>query len=221
MLGKTRLDSGAPSRSGFCHAHMAPEPEAEARTDFRSVYDEHFAFVWRSLRRLGIGPSDVADAVQEVYLVVHRRLSEFEGRARITTWLYRICLRVASDRRRRAHLRHEELSDMDRLGEIAGELNLEDKLVKDEDLALLEASLDALSFEQRAVFTLFELEKMPCESIASTLEIPLGTVYSRLRLGREAFRKAVRRNLARQQGASASRDNGIASPVATARSQHD
>jgi RNA polymerase sigma-70 factor, ECF subfamily len=221
MQQKPRLDSGAPSRSGFCHADMASESENAARTDFRAVYDEHFDFVWRSLRRLGMGPSDVADAVQEVFLVVHRRLSEFEGRARLTTWLYRICFRVASDRRRRAHLRYEELSDMERLAETAGELNSEDKLAKDEDLALLQASLDALSLEQRAVFTLFELEKMPCDAIASLLEIPHGTVYSRLRLGREAFRKALRRNLARQQGTSAGRDHGIASPVARGRSEHD
>jgi RNA polymerase sigma-70 factor, ECF subfamily len=187
MQQRPRLDSGAPSRNGFCHADMAPEPEAAARTNFRAVYDEHFDFVWRSLRRLGMSPSDVADAVQEVFLVVHRRLPEFEGRARITTWLYRICLRVASDRRRRAHLRREELSDMERLGEISGEPSSEEKLAKDEDLALLQASLDALSTKQRAVFTLFELEKISCDFIASMLEIPLGTVYSRLRTGREAF----------------------------------
>ena len=200
---------------------MAPEPDEPARTDFRAVYDEHFDFVWRSLRRLGVGPSDTPDAVQEVFLVVHRRLPEFEGRARITTWLYRICMRVASDRRRRAHLRHEELSDMEQIGELACGLSSEDMLAQDEDLALLQASLDALSSEQRTVFTLFELEKISCDVIAAMLEIPLGTVYSRLRLGREAFRKAVRRALARQRGIRSGPGDDIANPIASGRPDHD
>ena len=67
---------------------------------FKEVYDEHFRFVWRSLRRLGVRESDVPDAVQDVFLVVHRRLAEFEGRSKVTTWLFGICFRVARDRRK-------------------------------------------------------------------------------------------------------------------------
>jgi RNA polymerase sigma-70 factor, ECF subfamily len=201
---------------------MATEPGNATPTDFRVVYDEHFDFVWRSLRRLGVHPSDVADATQEVFLVVHRRLAEFEGRARITTWLYRICLRVASDRRRRAHLRHEEPSDMESLNQTDLGRSSEDKMVDDEDLRLLQAALMALSLEQRAVFTLFELEKLTGESIASVLEIPLGTVYSRLRLGREAFRKALLRESARQRSQPATCHNGVASAADNSgRSNHD
>jgi RNA polymerase sigma-70 factor, ECF subfamily len=221
MQRNSRLDSGSTLRSPS-HPVMATEPDSAVPTDFRVVYDEHFDFVWRSLRRLGIHPSDVADATQEVFLVVHRRLAEFEGRARITTWLYRICLRVASDRRRRAHVRREEPSDMAMLDQTDLGQNSEDKLVEDEELRHLQAALMALSLEQRTVFTLFELEKMTCESIASVLEIPLGTVYSRLRLGREAFRKALLREFARQRNMSAIRHNGAASPVASGgRSNHD
>ena len=73
---------------------------------FKEVYEEQFRFVWRSLRRLGVRESDVADAAQDVFLVVHRRLDEFEGRSKVSTWLYGICYRVARDRRRLAHVRH-------------------------------------------------------------------------------------------------------------------
>jgi RNA polymerase sigma-70 factor (ECF subfamily) len=166
---------------------------------FRELYDAHFAFVWRTLRRLGVPESDVADAAQEVFLVVHRRLGEFEGRARITTWLFRICFRVTRDRARRAHLRRElrepELIDAC----LDASAPADHALQRREDLCLLEAGLDALDLEQRAVFTLFELEEMTGEAISEALGIPLGTVYSRLRLARTAFRKTMKRELSRRR----------------------
>ena len=178
---------------------MATEAEQLPKPDFRAVYDEHFDFVWRSLRRLGIASSDISDAVQEVFMVVHRKLDQFEGRAQLSTWLYRICLRVASDRRRRAHTRREDPSDIDSLEVPDFATNSEEQLVKGEELRLLEATLGALSLDQRAVFTLFEFECLSGDAIAETLGIPLGTVYSRLRLGRETFRKAMHRGLARRR----------------------
>jgi RNA polymerase sigma factor (sigma-70 family) len=73
----------------------------------RILYDENFAFVWRALRRLGVPDSDLADVLQEVFVVVHRKLGEFEGRSQVTTWLFRIAFRAARDRRNRAHVRRE------------------------------------------------------------------------------------------------------------------
>lgn len=166
---------------------------------FREVYQEHFQFVWRSLRRLGVRESDAQDAAQDVFLVVHRRLAEFEGRSKITTWLFGICYRVASDRKKLAHVRRrvdggEALLDgPDERADVAAEAE------RRQGLALLEAILEELPLEQRAVFTLFELEGMTGEDIAETLEIPLGTVYSRLRLAREAFKRSVARVNARDQ----------------------
>src|SRR5262247_1360304 len=83
--------------------------EAAARPDgwaggspmtFEEAYRAHFAFVWRSLRRLGVREEDAGDAAQEVFIVVHRKLPEFAGRSKLTTWLYGVCFRVASERRR-------------------------------------------------------------------------------------------------------------------------
>src|SRR5688572_24262740 len=73
----------------------------------RALYEEHFQFVWRSLRRLGVREADVPDAVQDVFLVVHRKLPEFEGRSKVTTWLFGIALRVARDRQKLAYTRRQ------------------------------------------------------------------------------------------------------------------
>jgi RNA polymerase sigma-70 factor (ECF subfamily) len=166
---------------------------------FREVYEEHFRFVWRSLRRLGVRESDVPDAVQDVFLVVHRRLSEFEGRSKVSTWLFGICFRVAHDRRKLAHVRRRAADDEPLLDCPDDRADVAAAAERRQGLQLLEAILDDLPLEQRAVFTLFELEGMTGEDIAETLEVPLGTVYSRLRLARDAFRRAVARLNARDQ----------------------
>lgn len=166
---------------------------------FKEVYDEHFRFVWRSLRRLGVRESDVPDAVQDVFLVVHRRLAEFEGRSKVSTWLFGICFRVARDRRKLAHVRRRAGDDEPLLDCADERADVAAEAERRQGLALLEAILDELPIEQRAVFTLFELEGMSGEDIAETLEIPLGTAYSRLRIARDAFRRAVARLNAKEQ----------------------
>ena len=167
---------------------------------FQQVYEENVAFVWRSLRRLGVAPSNLHDAVQDVFVVVHRRLPDFVERAKTSTWLFRICLGIARDHRQRAHVRREVLDDslLDRSPDSAGDAA---RLVEHrEDLELFDAALGTLDLDQRAVFVLFELENMTGEEIAESLQIPLGTVYSRLRLARQGFKRAVLRHAARRSG---------------------
>lgn len=160
--------------------------------DFKQLYDAHVAFVWRSLRRLGVNDADIQDAAQEVFVVVFRKLPEFEGRAKVTTWLFRICLRVAADRRKKAHVRREVLDDKaaDQRDSSVDPSAPSERL---DDLALFEMALRQMDIKHRAVFTLFELEGERCEDIAEALDLPIGTVYSRLRSARDSFRKAVRR----------------------------
>ena len=156
---------------------------------FQRLYEEHLDFVWRTLRRLGVPPTDLPDVAQEVFLVVHRRLPDFEPRARVTTWLFPICMHAARDRRRRAHVRREvprEQYDLEDPAPMPG-----NDLERQDDLSLFEAALSDMNLDQRAVFVLFELEELRGEDIAATLAIPLGTVYSRLRLARQAFRNGV------------------------------
>lgn len=160
--------------------------------DLQTLYETEFDFVWRSLRRLGVPESDISDAIQEVFMTAQRKLHEFEGRAKFSTWLFQIAFGVASTRKRRAY-RRREVIDLSLLeGHCSQATSPEEELSFRESIALLDRALDALSLEQRSVFVLFEIEEVPCEQIAATLGIPLGTVYSRLRLGRAAFQRALR-----------------------------
>ncbi|NUO54989.1 MAG: RNA polymerase sigma factor [Polyangiaceae bacterium] len=164
----------------------------------RAIYDEHVSFVWRALRRLGVRESDLPDAVQDVFLVVHRKLPEFEGRSKMTTWLFGIAMRVARDRMRLAHVRRQVGDEEAVLAYVDENADVAAQAERRQAVEILESILDALPMEQRAVFTLFELDGMSGEAIAELLEIPLGTVYSRLRLAREAFQRSVTRLRARQ-----------------------
>ena len=164
----------------------------------RAIYDEHVTFVWRALRRLGVRESDLPDAVQDVFLVVHRKLSEFEGRSKMTTWLFGIAMRVARDRMRLAHVRRQVGDEEAVLAYVDENADVAAQAERRQAAEILESILDSLPIEQRAVFTLFELDGMSGEAIAELLEIPLGTVYSRLRLAREAFQRSVTRLRARQ-----------------------
>lgn len=176
-------------------AVMVTEPtfERDRVLAFDEVYREHVAFVWRTLRHLGVAEADAEDGVQDVFVVVHGKLATFEHRSRLSTWIYGICLRVAHARRRRAHVRREVATDpsvllVDMPAETEGAT---EALERREAEAMLDAILDTMPLEQRAVFTLFELDGKSCEEIAELTSAPLGTVYSRLRLAREAFRRAT------------------------------
>src|SRR5580765_6751726 len=86
---------------------LAAEPNEERAESvepraltFAEVYEAHFAFVWRSVRRLGVDDAAVDDVVQETFVIVHRRLQEFEARSSLKTWLFGILLRVVRDHRR-------------------------------------------------------------------------------------------------------------------------
>ena len=183
-IGKT-LDSG--------EAYSLP-----LRVD--EVYRRHVDFVWACLQRFGVRDRDLDDALQEVFVVVHQRLSSFRGDARMTTWLYSICLRVAYAQRRRGHLRRE--LSVDQVHDTIDEdgTSPEDELAVRERRRVLEALLDELDLEKRALLAMFEIDELPCEEIASILGLPLGTVYSRLHAARKAFAKAVARFRARARG---------------------
>ena len=166
---------------------------------FKEVYDTHFAFVWRALRRLRVPDSSLKDAVQDVFLVVHRRLHEFEGRARVSTWLFGICLRVARDHRRLAYVHREVFDESNFASFVDPKADTSALVEQRERLLMFNEALEALDARQRAVFVLFELENMIGDQIAASLQIPLGTAYSRLRLARPAFKKAVLTQTRRQR----------------------
>jgi len=160
-----------------------------------SIYRQHFQFVWRSLRRLGVPEPDLQDAVHDVFLVVQKKIDGFEGRSSITTWLYGICLRTASDLRRSSRRKREVFGDS---ADLVAPDDTGSSSEQREALELLDELLEEMPLEQRAVFTCFELDGMSGEQIAELLEVPLGTVWSRLRLARERFRESVSRMSARE-----------------------
>ena len=168
--------------------------------DFRAVYEAHFNFVWCSLRRLGVREADVLDQAQKVFLTAHFKLAEFEGRSQLTTWLFGICQRVASDYRRSALFRREVTTDSAEMDTYSGTQEDSSHGAESRQRAQLAAAmLDKLPEPQRLVFVLFELEEMSGQDIAQLLGISVGTVRSRLRLAREAFSREVKR-LALAQG---------------------
>lgn len=152
---------------------------------FRSLYDTHVAFVWRNLRRLGVMDRDVEDKCQEVFVVAHRRFEEFADRGHgPRAWLFQIVLRVASDARR-----HRRRHPVDPDGGIAQDRQSVDApqavaVQRKQALDLLDRALASIDMGRRAVLVLHEIEQMTAPEIARTLELPLNTVYSRLRVAR-------------------------------------
>lgn len=161
---------------------------------FRAIYEEHFEFVWRQLRRLGVRGSDATDLTQKVFLTVHLRLGEFENRSPIRGWLYGICRRAASDYRRSAAIRREVLVDATELDAEWREGTGPFADADSRDTAeIAETVLDRLPEYQRLVFVKFELEEMSGDEISALLNVSVGTVRSRLRLARKAFRREGKR----------------------------
>jgi RNA polymerase sigma-70 factor, ECF subfamily len=152
-------------------------------TYFEAVMVEHTPRVWRSLRYLGVSDADLPDASQEVFLVVHRRIQEFRGDATLATWIYGICCRVAKASRRRAAVRRDEPAAEPPV--VAVDAEQETAIEVRQARQRLTRLLDELSEEQRAVIVLRELEELPMQKVASLLNCPLFTAYSRLRLARK------------------------------------
>ena len=168
-------------------------PPASPRLGAEALFRRHAGFVAGFLARLGLHALEIEDAVQEVFLVAHRRGGYVEGPARPTTWLAEIALRVAQARRRAARRRREGPGDVD-AGETAVAPGGPFEAVEHaEACARVERALDALDLEHRAVFVLFELDGEPCDAIAASLQVPVGTVYSRLHTARRRFREAYER----------------------------
>ena len=171
---------------------LSTDPPALPRFD--EVFRAHAPLVWRALRRLGVREAEVEDLCQEVFVVVHRKLPEFEGRAKLSTWVYGICVRVASDHRKRAHVRHESQHDAVPEGrQSAPQLN---ELAQAQARVLLDAVLAELDDDKRAVFVLYEIEELPMAEVAVALNTPLQTAYSRLHAARKLVTESIARRTA-------------------------
>lgn len=187
----------APPGDAAPSASLSPPSPAA----FDVLYEAHADFIFRSLRRLGVASASVDDALQDVFLVAHRRLAEFEGRSTHKTWLFGIAFHVAQryrrgDRRRASDASTAETIDPDTLSSGRDEAPL-DSAAHAERVLLLYALLDTLDDAKRAVFVLAELEEMTVPAISEALGVKENTVYSRLRLARADFEQALQRHRAR------------------------
>lgn len=182
------------------HADLAPEsrtvPVARMQR-LAYLFEEHAGFVARTLRRLGIPDDDVEDGLQEVFLIAQSKLDQIQlGKER--SFLFGIARRRASTLRRsrdRSSRRAEES-----LHDVATLERAPDMAEQTEQLqarAMLDEVLDQLPFDLRTVLVLHELEEMESSEIAQLLDIPQGTVASRLRRAREKFEIAADRMRAR------------------------
>jgi RNA polymerase sigma-70 factor (ECF subfamily) len=187
--------SAAPaSRPSLQAVSVAVRSDADTNSNFRAMYEAHVDFVWRNLRRLGVAEADSEDRTQEVFVVAHRRFAEFVDRGHgPRAWLFQIVLRVASDARRHSR-RHPEVPDggvaIDRA---SVEAQQTDAIDRREALSRLDAALASIEFGRRAVLVLHEIEEMTAREIGQVLDIPLNTVYSRLRVGRTELEQALAR----------------------------
>jgi RNA polymerase sigma-70 factor, ECF subfamily len=155
------------------------------------LYRAHASFVERVLRRSGVASRDLADATQDVFVVAHRKLADFEGRSSPRTWLYRIAWNVASEYRRRAFRRRELLDDsLDAGGEAPC---AHEDFEKQRSLGALLDAIDRLEADKREALICHELEEQPMHAVAKRLGIPLKTAFSRLYAARRALRVELQR----------------------------
>jgi RNA polymerase sigma-70 factor, ECF subfamily len=174
--------------------------------DFRSFYDAWFENVARWVRALGGLDADREDIVQEVFLVVRRRLSHFDG-ANPAGWLYQIARRQVRDFRRRTWVKHifnrRHVDDPDALPHATNEpaAALEAK----EKQRILYALLAKIPEDRRCAFVLFEIEGLSGEEIARVQGVPLNTVWSRLHHARREFFALAARYQARERDAERKR----------------
>lgn len=163
-------------------------------SDFDRFYREHVRFVWRTARRLGVSPAAIEDAVQEVFVVVHRRLPDFESRSSPQTWLFGVVRRVAADHRRSLRRRPGDRpqSKAGNLDEVeAFRSGPEQSAEQAERVDLLHRILANMDDAKREVFVLAELEQMSATEVAEALDANPNTIKSRIRAARQDFEEAL------------------------------
>ena len=166
------------------------------------IYDAHFDFVWRNARRLGVPDASADDVAQDVFMIVQRRIADFDGRASMQAWIFGILVRVVRDHRRsfrrkgarNVSLEHEASREA---GAAPGPTPVE-QAERAERMRLLEQLLGELDEEKRTLLMLSELEEWTLREIAEFYGSNTSTIYSRLRAAKRAFEQAYQRVQASQ-----------------------
>jgi RNA polymerase sigma-70 factor (ECF subfamily) len=165
------------------------------------IYDAHFDFVWRNARRLGVPEASADDVAQDVFMIVQRRLAEFDGRAPVRAWIFGILTRVARDHRRsfrrkagrNVPLDHEFTNNDAALASGPTPIELAERA---ERVRLLDTLLAELDEDKRTLLILSELEEWTLREIAELFDSNTNTIHSRLRVAKRAFEQAYARTRA-------------------------
>ncbi len=169
---------------------------AASAPPFRALFEAHFSYVWNALKRLGVATRDLEDLTQQVFLQVHGQLSIFDSRRPIRPWLFSFAYHAASNYR--ALARHRVELSIVGPEAVDARPTADEQLITRQELELAELALTHVALERRAVLLLHEIEGHSMPEIAESLEIPLNTAYSRLRLARQDYEAALRRLRARR-----------------------
>lgn len=181
----------------------AAAPPETGAPSFEAVYQRHFDLVWTAARQLGVSADAIDDVVQEIFVVIHGRLASLQNVESLRSWVYSVARRTISTYRRNQRTR---TASSNKYSEVASWLEpLPPTPHELSELAerqrLLLQLLSELDETKREVFVLAEVEGFTAPEIAQALEIPVNTVYSRLRLARQTFEQAVAQHRGRPKGA--------------------
>ncbi|HEY2732530.1 MAG TPA: RNA polymerase sigma factor [Polyangiales bacterium] len=161
---------------------------------FAQIYDAHFDFVWRNARRLGVPEASADDVTQDVFMIVHRRIASFDGRASMRAWIFGILVRVARDHRRSFMRKGARCVSLDEASShsavaVARGPTPSELAERAERVRLLNTLLDQLDDDKRTLLVLSVLEQWTLREIAEFLGSNTNTVHSRLCAAKKAFDK--------------------------------
>lgn len=154
---------------------------------WRELHRHYYPVAASFLRKLGVGADELDDALQDVFLRVYRYLPQFRRGARLSTWLYRVCITEARRARNRARMRRLLRGFLT----VAGATEAVDGLSEDAALGTLHRALATLRDTERAAFVLYEMEGLSGKEIAETLGWPEASVWPRLHYARKIVRQAL------------------------------
>lgn len=161
-------------------------PKSSAQPLSPKWFSHSAEYVRRSLRRLGVSPADLEDAVQETLIAIHRKRESYDPSRPLKPWLFGFALRVAANQRRKTRFDHAATEELP-----SEQLSPERHALLQEARCIAREVLERMPRERSVVFSLHELEGFSAPEIAELISAPTNTVYSRLRVARAEFAQAV------------------------------
>jgi len=176
---------------------VAADAERQHEQEITDLYVEHAAFIWRVIHRLSGGGPGVEDLLQETFIVAWKKLGSLDSHDNLRAWLYAIASNLCRQHLRSLWRFNRLRSSLEKEAETRDSSGPDQELERQQTIRQIQALLARLPFGQREVFILYELEGFKCAEIADMLDVPGGTVGSRLHGARKKFKKMVRRARAR------------------------